>query len=129
MPKEKLHGRVARVGLESDRVTEEIEVDVVFEPPLANFRLGEQAEVYVITGTKHDAPALPSAAVTSRGQQRAVWVVVDGKLRRKEIVTGIEDRAGFVEVVSGIDDQMLVAVAPPGDMINFKDGMSVRVKQ
>jgi HlyD family secretion protein len=129
IPKEKLHGRVARVGLESDRVTEEIEVDVVFEPPLANFRLGEQAEAYVITGTKHDAPALPSAAVTSKGAQRAVWAVVDGKLRRKEIVTGIEDRAGFVEVLSGIDDQMLVAVAPPGDMINFKDGMSVKVKQ
>jgi HlyD family secretion protein len=129
MPKQKLHGRVARVGLESDRVTEEIEVDVVFDPLLANFRLGEQAEVYVITGTKSDVPALPSAAVTSKGQQRAVWAVVDGKLRRKEIVTGIEDPAGFVEILSGIDGQMLVAVAPPGDMINFKDGMSVKVKQ
>ena len=128
-PKEKLHGRVTRIGLESDRVTEEIEVDVAFEPPLANFRLGEQAEVYVVTGTKNEAPALPSSALTSKGPQRAVWAVVDGKLRRKEIITGIEDRTGFVEVVSGIDDQMLVAVAPPGDMINFKDGMSVKVKQ
>lgn len=128
-PQEKLHGRVARIGLESDRVTEEIEVDVAFEPPLAAFRIGEQAEVYIVTGTKNGAAALPSAAVTSKGQQRAVWTVVDGKLRRKEIVTGIEDRAGFIEVLSGIDDHTLVAVAPPGDMINFKDGMSVKVKQ
>jgi len=33
-PGEALRGRVARIGLESDRVTEEIEVDVLFVPPL-----------------------------------------------------------------------------------------------
>jgi HlyD family secretion protein len=129
IPKETLHGRVARVGLESDRVTEEIEVDVAFEPPLATFRLGEQAEVYVVTGSKNEAPSLPSAAVTSKGPKRAVWAVVGGRLHRKEIVTGMEDRTGFVEILSGIDDKMLIAVAPPGDMINFKEGMSVKVKQ
>jgi HlyD family secretion protein len=125
----KLHGRVARIGLESDRVTEEIEVDVTFVPPLSDFRLGEQAEVYIVAGTKKDVPALPSAAVTSKGSLQAVWTVVSGKLRRQEIVTGLVDRAGFVEVLSGLDDQILVAVAPPGDMINFRDGMSVTVKQ
>ncbi len=129
MPKEKLHGRVARIGLESDRVTEEIEVDVIFEPPLADFRLGEQAEVYIVTGTKNESPSLPAAAVVSKGKQQRVWVVADGKLRLKEIITGIEDRAGFVEVISGVDDQSLVALAPPGEMVNFKDGMRVKVKR
>jgi HlyD family secretion protein len=129
IPKEKLHGRVARIGLESDRVTEEIEVDVVFDPPLTSFRVGEQAEVYVVTRIKNDASTLPATAVTSKGKQRRIWLVDNGKLRLKEIVTGIEDRAGFVEVVSGIDDQSLVAVAPPAEMVNFKDGMSVKVKR
>jgi HlyD family secretion protein len=129
MPKEKLHGRVARIGLESDRVTEEIEVDVIFEPPLMSFRLGEQAEVYIVTRTKEEVPALSSAAIISKGKQRRVWIVADGKLRLKEIVTGIEDRTGFVEVVSGIDEQSLVAVAPPVEMMNFQDGMRVKIKR
>jgi HlyD family secretion protein len=129
MPKEQLHGRVARIGLESDRVTEEIEVDVMFDPPLTSFRVGEQAEVHVITRTKDGASALPVAAVTSKGKQRRIWLVDKGKLRLREIVTGIEDRAGFVEIVSGLDDQALVAVAPFSVMVNFKDGMRVKVRR
>lgn len=128
-PKKKFNGHVARIGVESDRVTEEIEVDVAFDSPLPRFRIGEQAEVYITTEIKKDSPALPSAAVISRGKQRNVWVVQDGKLRSKEIVTGIEDRAGFVEIESGIDADTPVAVAPPPVMINFKDGMRVAVKR
>lgn len=127
MPQEKLRGRVARIGLESDRVTEEIEVDVIFDPPLSSFRIGEQAEVYIVTGTRTNAHALPAAAVVSKGKQRAVWLINDGKLHRQEIVVGMEDRAGFVEVLSGIDDQSPVAVAAPGEMVNFKDGKRVRI--
>ncbi|RJO74544.1 MAG: efflux RND transporter periplasmic adaptor subunit [Myxococcales bacterium] len=128
-PNEKLPGRVARIGLESDRVTEEIEVDVLFDPPLANLRFGEQAEVFVVTGAKKNVPSLPVNVVTSKGKKRLVWVIEDGRLAAREIVVGMEDRAGFVEVLSGIGDKTEIAFAPPEKMMTFKDGMRVKVER
>jgi HlyD family secretion protein len=125
-PEKKFNGHVARIGIESDRVTEEIEVDVAFDAPLPGFRIGERAEVYITTETKQDSPVLPAGAIVSMGKQKNVWVIENGKLRHKAIVTGIEDRAGLIEVESGLDDGTPVAVGPPSVMMSFKDGMRVK---
>lgn len=120
-------GRVARLGHQSDRVTEELEVDVAFAPPLENFRLGEQSEVYIVTETKKDALSLPSATLASRGSKRGVWVVTNGKLGFREVTVGIEDRRNFVEIASGLQGGEQIAAAPSPQMAKFKDGMKVRV--
>ncbi|BCG46035.1 RND efflux system, membrane fusion protein [Citrifermentans bremense] len=125
-PGEEFPGQVARLGQQSDRVTEELEVDVAFTPPLQNFRLGEQSEVYITTGMKKDAPALPSAAIVTRGQKRGVWTVADGKLAFKSVTTGIEDRGNFTEIVAGLDPGDQVVVATPQEMGKFREGMKVR---
>lgn len=129
VPGEALRGRVARIGLESDRVTEEIEVDVRFDPPLQELRFGEQAEVFIATATRKAAASLPASAVTTRGNLRSLFVVEDGRLVSREIVVGIEDRAGFVEVLSGIDDETMVAMAPPEKRMTFQDGKRVKVQR
>ncbi len=129
VPGEALRGRVARIGLESDRVTEEIEVDVLFDPPLKELRLGEQADVFISTATTKAAISLPASAVTSRGKRRSVWVVEEDRLVSREIEIGIEDRVGFVEVLSGIDPGTTVAVAPPEKMMTFLDGKRVKVQR
>ena len=128
-PGEQFPGRVDRISRQSDRVTEELEVDVVFTPSLKNFRLGEQSDVYITTEIKKAAPSLPSAAIITKEQQRGVWVVARGKLTFKEVKLGIEDRRNFMEVVSGIDAAELVALAPPAQMAKFRNGMKVRVQQ
>ena len=120
-------GRVARLGRESDRITEELEVDVVFDPPLKDFRLGEQAEVFILSQSKKAAPCVPAKALTSRGTNRGVWVVEDGKLRFREIVVGIEDRRGVTEVTSGLTGTDVIALAPPEKMLQFKEGQRVRI--
>ncbi len=120
-------GQVARVGHQSDRVTEELEVDVVFTPPLKNFRLGEQSDVYIVTGIKKDAPALPAAAIVTKDKKRGVWVVVNEKLAFKPVTIGVEDRRNFSEIVAGLDGSERVAIAPSPEMAKFKDGMKVRV--
>lgn len=124
-PGRKIEGKVARIGRESDRVTEELEVDVAFDPSPGDFRLGEQAEVLIATGFRRDAPSLPAAAVTSRGGRRGVWTIRDGRLAFREVVAGIEDRGGFVEVLSGIDPGTDVALAPPEKVAKFRDGKRV----
>jgi HlyD family secretion protein len=123
---EQFPGQVARLGHQSDRVTEELEVDVAFAQPLKHFRLGEQAEVYIITGMKKDAPSLPSAAIVTKEKKRGVWVVTNGKLAFKVVTTGIEDRRSFTEIITGLDGGEPVASAPPPEMEKFKEGMKVR---
>ena len=122
-------GLVARLGHQSDRVTEELEVDVAFTTPLLNFRLGEQSDVYITTAMKKDAPALPSAAIVSKEKKRGVWVAANGKLGFKPVAVGIEDRAGFSEIPSGLSGNELVVMAPAAEMAKFKEGMKVRVAQ
>jgi HlyD family secretion protein len=124
---EPLPGQVARLGHQSDRVTEELEVDVAFSEPLKNFRLGEQADVYIVAGMKKDALSLPSAALVTRDKKRGVWLAQNGKLVFKEVSTGIVDRRNFTEIVSGLDGSERVAMAPPPEMAKFVAGMKVRV--
>ena len=123
---EQLPGQVVRLGRQSDRVTEELEVDVAFSEPLKQFRLGEQSDVYIVTDTKKDAPSLPSAAIVAKDKKRGVWVIKEGRLTFKEVTIGIEDRSSLSEILAGLDAGDRVAVAPPANMAKFKEGMKVR---
>ncbi|MBI5444720.1 MAG: efflux RND transporter periplasmic adaptor subunit [Deltaproteobacteria bacterium] len=120
-------GRVARLGRESDRVTEESEVDVAFDPPLTDFRLGEQAEVYIVSQVKPAAPCVTAKALASRGKNRGVWLVEGEKLRFREVGVGIEDRKGLSEVLSGLTGNEVIALAPAEKMLQFKEGQRVKV--
>jgi HlyD family secretion protein len=122
-----LPGQVARLGRQSDRVTEELEVDVAFSEPLKNFRLGEQSDVYIVTGTKKDAPSLPAAAIVTKDKKYGVWVAADGKLRFKEVTVGISDLRNYTEILTGLEGGERVALAPPQEMSKFKEGMKVKV--
>ena len=124
---EQFPGQVARMGRQSDRVTEELEVDVAFNEPLKNFRLGEQADVYIIAGTKKDVLAIPAAAIVTKEKKRGVWVVMNGKISFKPVTVGIADRNGFTEIVSGLDGGEQIATALPHEMAAFKDAMKVKV--
>lgn len=121
-------GRVARLGHQSDRVTEELEVDVVFIPPLQSFRLGEQAEVYITTGIKGAVPSLPSAVLITSGKNPGVWVAENGRLKFKLVTIGIKDRSDFTEVTGGLAGNEQVVVATSAQLAKFRDGMKVRLQ-
>jgi HlyD family secretion protein len=128
-PGEEFPGQIARLGRQSDRVTEELEVDVVFDAPRKNFRLGEQSDVYIVAGTNRAAPSLPSAAMVTKDKKRGVWVVTNGRLSFREVTVGIADRLNFTEIVSGLVGGEQVALASPPEMTKFKEGMKVRAAQ
>lgn len=127
-PGEQWHGQVARLGHQSDRVTEELQIDVAFNPPLKSFVLGEQSEVYITTEVKKEAPSLPSAALVTNGKKRGVWVANNGKLKFREVVAGIKDRSDFTEITGGLDGNEWIVVATPPQMAKFHDGMKVRMQ-
>jgi HlyD family secretion protein len=127
-PGEKFPGQVARLAWESDRVTEELVVDVAFTPALENFRLGEQAEVLIAANSKQGAPSIAKAALLTRDKQRGVWVVAGNRLQFRQVVTGIADH-NFVEITSGLADQETIALAAPEQLQKFSDGQKVRVRK
>lgn len=127
-PGEQWIGRVARVGYQSDRVTEELQVDVAFNSPLRNFRLGEQAEVYITTEAKKSVASLPSAALVTSEKKQGVWVVHNGKLHFTEVTVGIRDRGDVAEISAGLVGNEQVVIAAPSLLKTFRSGMKVRVK-
>ena len=128
-PGQTFPGRIARLGRESDRVTEELEVDVAFDAPRDGFRLGEQAEVLIMAGERHGVSALPTAALARHNERVGVWTVAAGRLRFHEITPGLEDREGRVEVISGLEGNTQVAIAGPEVMQQFTDNQRVRVSR
>jgi HlyD family secretion protein len=127
-PGEKFPGQVARLAWESDRVTEELEVDVAFTPALQHFRLGEQAEVLIAAGAKQGAPSIPKTSLVTKGKQRGVWVVEGNRLRFQEVSTGIED-AHVIEITSGLAGNENIALVAPERMGQLADGQKVRVRK
>lgn len=98
-----LPGRVLRVELKADAITEELLAKVVFEgrpeplPPV-----GELAEVTVELPPVASAPTIPNAAVRREGDKLGVWQVVDGDLRFVVLKLGVADLDGFVQVREGL---------------------------
>lgn len=125
-PGEQWAGQVARLGRQSDRVTEELQVEVAFNPPLKNFRLGEQAEVYITTEVRKTVSSLPSAALVSSEKKRGVWVVEKERLKFRAVTVGIKDRRDFTEITGGLAGSEQVVVAAPAQTAGFRAGMKVR---
>lgn len=95
-------GRVARIELQSDTVTEERVVDVAFDAPPARLYLGELAEVTIQLPGARDALAVPSAAVTRLNGRTGVWQAVDGRARFKPVRVGTQSQDGLIQVLSGL---------------------------
>lgn len=96
-----LSGKVARVEIQSDAVTEERVVAVAFDAP-QQVSLGELAEVTIRRGKRERGLVVPSAAVKRVGEQQGVWQVVDGKAHFRAVKTGVQTLEGMTEVLDGL---------------------------
>ena len=76
LPQSKFQGRVTRIGIESDRVSEERRVWVSCKDCPAAFHLGEQAEVFITVGTVTRGLLVPEAAVQGfDGATGRIWTL------------------------------------------------------
>ncbi|MHB1085507.1 MAG: efflux RND transporter periplasmic adaptor subunit [Thiobacillus sp.] len=96
-----LPGKVVRIELQSDAVTEERNINVAFQPAPARLYLGELAEVDIHLAGARNVLTLPRAAVSTRNNQSGVWQAVDGRTRFKPVQFGVQTEAR-VQVVSGV---------------------------
>ncbi len=105
-----LPGRVARVDIESDAVTEERIVNIEFVERPRSFSIGELAEVTIRRPAVANALVVPSAAVKTLGEQRGVWRVDAGRARFHPVKIGLQTLEGQTQVLEGLaaGDEVIV---------------------
>ncbi|MGE0854165.1 MAG: efflux RND transporter periplasmic adaptor subunit [Hyphomicrobiaceae bacterium] len=105
LPDQVFTARVVRIGIESDRVSEERRVYVKCEQCPVRFHLGEQAEVLITVATLAKARLVPEAAVAGYdGRKGTVWTVEDGRLRRRVVSFGRRTGDSQLEIRDGLPD-------------------------
>ncbi len=124
-PLDTVTGQVVRIGLESDRVSEERRVYIRGDKPPSRLHLGEQAEFQITVATLDKALLVPEAAVHGYdGRQGKVWTVEDGRLRQHAVKFRHRTQDSQLEIVSGLPSGAQVVTAIGS---GFKDGRAARV--
>ncbi|SIS90849.1 HlyD family secretion protein [Rhodobacter sp. JA431] len=118
MPQATFHGRVARIGLESDRANEERRVWLSCTDCPETMYLGEQAEVRILTGTRDRALMVPELAIAGfDGHRGTVWVVREGRFDTLEMTFGARDDKGRVEVTSAVPNGVRIVARPASTLV------------
>lgn len=124
-PLETFTGRVVRIGLESDRVTEERRVYLRGENPPARVYLGEQVEFWITVANLDEALLVPSAAVHGYdGRQGTVWTVEDERLQHRLVQFRHRTEDARLEIVGGLPENARVVTRLESGM---REGRAVRV--
>lgn len=113
MPGQSYKGRVVRIGIESDRVSEERRVWVKCDDCPLDFHLGEQAEVLIEVAVLPEALLVAATAVTGYDNGGGkVWAVQDGKLRRMDVRIGHQLLDGRLQVTSDVPEGVGLVAEP-----------------
>lgn len=126
-PQESFTGKVERIGLESDRVTEERRVYIKGENPPPRVFLGEQVEFWITVATLDKALLVPAATVHGYdGRQGMVWTVEDGRLHRRLVKFRHRTEDARLEIVDGVNEGARVVISLDS---GFKEGRAARVSE
>jgi RND family efflux transporter MFP subunit len=125
-PDKTFTGKVSRLEVQADSVTEERFVNVVFDKIPGILPLGELAEVTIQFPTIAEAIVAPAAAIKKLGRQNGVWLLKEGQLQFQPVDLGAYSLEGKVQVIKGLN---------PGDTVvvystqQLTAGMKVRAEK
>jgi HlyD family secretion protein len=105
-PKQIFAGHVFEVLPDANRDRKAFLVKVGFDGPPAGLRSGMSAEVNIIAG-QHEGALL---ADTSALSEDTLWVVEDGRARRRPVTVGVRDLLR-AEILLGVKEGELVVIA------------------
>lgn len=113
-PERSYPGEVARLGRETDRETREFLVDVRVRELPPNWTIGQRAEVFIETGRRSDALALPARFLRWREGRPGVFVAQNGKAVWRDVTLGLRG-PDTVEIAQGLaaGDRVILPAAPP----------------
>jgi HlyD family secretion protein len=120
-----LPGRVMRIDLQSDALTEERIVNVAFDPAPAQLYLGELAEVSIRLPGAKNVLTVPRAALAQHRGKVGVWRIEQGRARFHPVQPGMQT-AERVQIDSGLEagDRVIAYSSKQLD-----DGVRVREQQ
>ncbi|MBE2261964.1 MAG: efflux RND transporter periplasmic adaptor subunit [Burkholderiaceae bacterium] len=109
-PARPLAGKVARVELQSDSVTEERIAQISFDAVPTGLSMGELAEVTVALPATASGPVLPNAAIQRQGSKLGVWQLEGGKPVFTPVRLGQSSLDGQVQIAEGLKagDEVIV---------------------
>lgn len=126
-PQEAFTGKVVRIGLESDRVTEERRVYIKGDNPPPRVFLGEQVEFLITVAKLDKALLVPEVAVRGfNGREGSVWTVEDGRLHQRLVKFRHRTEDSRLEIVGGLPESARVATRIEA---GFSEGRSARINE
>jgi HlyD family secretion protein len=111
--------RVSALGVEEQRVL--VVGSLAGAPPLGD---GYRVDARIVTWLAEDVVRVPTSALFRTGERWEVFVVDNGRARRRDVVIGRRGEAG-AEVVGGLASGERVIVFPSD---RIEDGGRVRVR-
>lgn len=102
-PQQPLKGKVERVELQADAVTEERIAQVAFDHVPPDLSIGEMAEVTLGLKAAADALTVPQASVQAYQGRSGVWRVTDSKLEFVQVQWGAASLDGRVQAMEGLN--------------------------
>jgi HlyD family secretion protein len=130
LPGEVFPARVVRIGIESDRVSEERRVYVKCKQCPVRFYLGEQAEVLIQVATLARAKLVPETAVSGYdGARGTVWTVEDGRLKRRVVAFGHRTEDSRLEIRGGIPDGAAVVTEVSASLQEGRAARAIEEKE
>ena len=124
LPRERWEGKVVSVspGLREAGGREVGEVVGEIADPGAKLPANAAVEVQIVTGEKSNALVVPRASLLRDGDKRYVYVLDDGRARRREVEVGLLG-LNDAEVTAGLKENETVIL--PGS-VPLSDGLRVR---
>jgi RND family efflux transporter MFP subunit len=122
-----VEGKVARLGLETDRETREFLVDIDIMKLPEKWAIGQRVEAYIETGRKNNAIFVPQRFIVRRNGKTGVIIDQNGKAKWQPVKTGLRGR-NTIEIIDGLTSGEVVITAQPGKEMP-RDGRMIRYKQ
>jgi HlyD family secretion protein len=126
-PQDAFTGRVVRIGLESDRVTEERRVYIRGDSPPPRVFLGEQVEFLITVARLDKALLVPEAVVYGfNGRDGTVWTIEEGRLRQRLVPFRHRTEDARLEIAGGLPDGAQVVIRVQS---GFREGRAARAAE
>lgn len=127
LPGKLFQAKVVRIGIESDRVSEERRVYVKCDRCPDSLHLGEQAEVLITVDTLRAARLVPEALVSGfDGSKGIVWTVVGGRLKRRSVRLGYRTEDARIELREELPGDVVLVARAEGEL---KEGHRARIRE
>ncbi|MCK9380864.1 MAG: efflux RND transporter periplasmic adaptor subunit [Sulfuritalea sp.] len=115
-PGQVLAGKVARIEMLSDSVTEERIAQVSFDTPPKDVSVGEMSEITLRLPNTRQALVVPNAALRLRGGKTGVWLRANDALSFVAVKAGISGADGRVQILEGLKEGDAVIVHSERDL-------------